>query len=380
MKGRKWFTLGLGLALLLVAVGGWLFYQRHQQVQQIGKVVYKEMDGDGLPPQAGVLDDPLFKTLPPPPTDQPVSLGRYKPPKPKASDPATPGSVPSAPKAADPKTAPKPSPTSAPAATGTQAASPDKTNSPKLAPLSFNERVKTKVKIHVLLIGNDQEDKLGSGRGDVLLLLTFDPLARVLTFLNIPRDTQVFLPGYGRHKINAAYAYGGAPLQTLTVERFLGIPMDKVVVISMGGFREAIDLVGGVDVHPTFKFEMEKNQFEPGPMHLSGVQALAYTRMRKEDPQGDLGRNARQQEVLRSLMKSLGALPPDRFRELVEQLQGDLRTDFSPSEVVNLRQAHSYMLTNQRIEKVAGVNRKISGLWYYVVSDPERQRLHLLLR
>lgn len=390
---RQWFIL-LGI---LVLIGGTLSYQRHREVQTIGQEVYKELDGDGFPPLPGVLDDPIFKEVPPPPSDRPVSLGRYRPQEPKPEEPVkgttTPTQVapkpvepialepvkPSPGEPAPPKPTPvKPSPSLTPASTSAHAPSAQQPQ-PPLAPLSFLERVRTDVKIHVLLMGND-EQQLGQGRADVLVVLTFDPVKRLLTFTSIPRDTRTFIPEHQVAKINAAYAIGGPTLQTITVERFLGLPMDKFVEVSMAGFQEAIDLVGGVTVNPPFAFELDGQRFEPGYVKLNGEQALAYSRMRKQDPRGDLGRNARQQQVLRSLMSALGKLPPNQFNELIAKLQGYVRTNFSPSEVVELRQAHSYLLDRQAQVAVAGSNRKLNGQWYYVVSDQERQRLHVLLR
>ncbi|MCP2014426.1 LCP family protein required for cell wall assembly [Deinococcus sp. HSC-46F16] len=441
---RRWL---IGTVLLaLAAGGGGYLYLTHERVSAVGQVVYHELDGDGLPPPAGVLDDPVFADLPPPDPDRPVSLGRYLPPEPEAQaapepDPppappartAAPEPVPPpareeapvppapspapepapAPKAkpeptpvpqqpepaAPPAPAPEPSsapvpaprssPASAPAAqvapaprpapaprAQTPATSPA---SPPVAPRWFNDRLETTARLHLLLIGTDHEE-LGGGRGDVLLVLTLDPVERQLTLLSVPRDTRVNLPGHGLVKINAAYAYGGARLQTEAIERFLGLPMDKYVEISLGGFRRAIDEVGGVTVNPPFAFTLDGQSFTPGPVRLSGEQALAYARMRKQDPRGDLGRNARQQEVVRRLMAELGERSTGELQALLERLQGDLRTNFSPTEVVRLRTRHSYLTERQRTEAVRGVNRKIGGVWYYVVSDAERRRLHLELR
>lgn len=395
---RRWWWL-LILLLVLVAAGGLFTYQRHREVQLLGQEVYKELDGDGFPPLPGVLDDPVFKDLPPPPADQPVSMGRYKPsPAKPVSGTPSPSKTAPAPKTPPvPTTTPPPTPKTVarpavPDAIPT-AQTPSVPTAPvpktpaappapapvKLAPASFLERVRTNTKIHVLLIGNDQNE-LDKGRADVLVVLTFDPKTRVLSFLSIPRDTRAQIPEHEVEKINAAYAIGGATLQTMAVEQFLGIPMDKFVEISMGGFQQVIDLVGGVTVNPPFAFELDGQSFEPGKVKLNGEQALAYSRMRKQDPRGDLGRNTRQQEVLRSLMGSLGQLSPDELNRVLGQLQHHLRTNFSPSEVVELRQRHDYLLSHQQTVSVQGVNRKIGGLWYYLVSPQERRRLHLLLR
>lgn len=437
---RRWL-IGTVLLALAGGAGGYL-YLTHERVSAVGQVVYHELDGDGLPPPPGVLDDPVFADLPPPDPDRPVSLGRYLPPEPApeagsapepeaepepkpktetepeppappaqpsekpapvpppgpekapapSPEPAPPPQKPEAPSAPVPEpeptpaAPPRPDPAPAPAPQVAPASRPDPAPrapapapAPPVAPRWFNDRLETTARLHLLLIGTDQQE-LGSGRGDVLLVLTLDPVARQLTLLSVPRDTRINLPGHGPVKINAAYAHGGARLQTEAIERFLGLPMDKYVEISLGGFRRAIDEVGGVTVNPPFAFTLDGQSFTPGPVRLNGEQALAYARMRKQDPRGDLGRNARQQEVVRSLMAELGERSTGELQTLLERLQGHLRTNFSPSEVVRLRTRHSYLTEQQQTETVHGVNRKIGGVWYYVVPDEERRRLHLELR
>lgn len=392
---RRWW---LALILLAGAAGGYLAFQRHQNVQQVGQVVYQELDGNGYAPLPGILEDPVFQDLPPPPPEKPRSLGRYKPPaqaevpepeppppEPVQADPAPEAPEEVAPEAPVPAVSEEPAaetpsppnpPTPQPPAASPQAPSPAPA---QIAPERFLDRIRTRATIHVLVMGNDQPE-LGTGRADVLLVLSMDPVKRQLTFLSIPRDTRTLIPDFQVEKINAGYAHGGATRQTLAVEHFLGIPMDKYVEISMNGFQRAIDLVGGVTVNPPFEFSLDQYHFKPGTVRLNGEQALAYSRMRKQDPKGDLGRNDRQREIIRSLMKSLGELSPTEFNDLLVKLQRDLRTDFSPSEVVELRRIHDYLLTNQVTESVRGVNRKLGGVWYFQVSDQERRRLHLRLR
>lgn len=363
MRRKRGWWLGLGLLAALLVGVGWSVYRTHHEVQVLGQTVYKELDGDGLPPPPDLLEDRAFRTLPP--AEGPVSLGRYKVP---AVTPATPAPTPEAPTPAAQTPAGQTPGAQTPAIPGAT-----------YAPTTFTERVRSGVRLHILLIATDQET-LGTGRGDVLMVLTFDPKARQLSLLSVPRDTRVTLPEHGTVKINAAYAYGGAVLQTQAIERFLGIPMDKYVEISLGGFRQAIDRLGGVKVDPPFAFSLDGQAFRPGETHLNGEQALAYARMRKDDPQGDLGRNARQQEVIRNLMGQVGQLSGTELNALVGQLSTYLRTNFSPSEVVRLRAEHSYLFGRQRTVNVRGMNRRQGGAWFYVVSDAERRRLNLLLR
>lgn len=322
-----------------LTLGGWL-YRTHQQVQRTGVSVYRALVDDGMPLTPGVLDDPVFRSLPAPAV--PPTLGRYVPPA--SSEAAAPSGL---------------------------------TSGPFLDPSP--PRPLGQQKVHILLIGNDQH-QLGSGRADTILTLTFDPAARTLYLLSIPRDTRIDLPGHGLVKINAAYAYGGASLQTSVVERFLGIPFDKYVEVSLDGFTKAINEIGGVNVNSSLRFDLDGQHIGRGALHLNGPEALVYARMRHEDPLGDLGRNQRQQQVIQALMKALGGLETTALTQVIGRLSADVRTDFSPSEVVRLRAAHPYMLTSQKGVKVLGVNRKVGGIWYYIVPDQERQRLHLLLR
>ena len=59
----------------------------------------------------------------------------------------------------------------------------------------------------------------------------------------------VFIPGHGRNKINAAFAFGGAPLLVDTVQGMLGVKIDHVAMIGFEGFKRMTDAVGGLDVY-----------------------------------------------------------------------------------------------------------------------------------
>ncbi|VTR48112.1 Membrane-bound protein lytR [Actinobacillus pleuropneumoniae] len=60
-----------------------------------------------------------------------------------------------------------------------------------------------------------------------------------------------------------------------------------------------MDSLGGVTVNNGMRFEYAGYNFDQGVLDLNGEEALAFSRMRFEDPKGDLGRNTRQREVLK---------------------------------------------------------------------------------
>jgi LCP family protein required for cell wall assembly len=131
--------------------------------------------------------------------------------------------------------------------------------------------------------------------------------------LSIPRDTIVDIPGHGRQKINAAYAFGGAALAIRTIETYLGIPVNHLIEVDFANFPKLVDALGGVDVK-TGRVCSQINggrrnggvtlNLRAGENHLSGRQALALARTRKNDcnpAENDLTRARRQQQILSAM-------------------------------------------------------------------------------
>ena len=85
---------------------------------------------------------------------------------------------------------------------------------------------------NTLLLGADNggaaADRQGTGRSDSIMIVRTDPDSHKLTYLSIPRDLYVEIPGNGSNKINAAYAFGGPALAIETVQNLTGIPINHV--------------------------------------------------------------------------------------------------------------------------------------------------------
>jgi LCP family protein required for cell wall assembly len=173
-----------------------------------------------------------------------------------------------------------------------------------------------------LILGSDQRPKgtkepgastSGPSRSDSILLVRTG--GGHSAKLSIPRDTIVDIPGHGRDKINAAYAYGGAALTVQTIKQFLGIKIDHVFEVNFDNFPQLVDSMGGIDytggcvvskINGGFKNGGFTLRLERGTTHINGKQALALSRTRKNlcNPrENDLTRARRQQKVI-SAMKS----------------------------------------------------------------------------
>ncbi len=171
----------------------------------------------------------------------------------------------------------------------------------------------------ILLVGSDGRDnltaeersRLGTGstegqRTDTMMLL-HTPSEGKPVLLSLPRDSLVSIPGHKRNKLNAAYAFGGAPLLVETVEANTGVRVDGYLEVGMLGIVDVVDAVGGIEVCPKFDIDDKDAHLKisQGCQTVDGVTALGYVRMRKSDPKGDLGRVERQRETIGAIMKEV---------------------------------------------------------------------------
>ena len=142
--------------------------------------------------------------------------------------------------------------------------------------------------------------------------------------ISIPRDTLAAIPGEGDQRINAAYAFGGAALQIRTVEDFLGIDINHVVILDFQGFADFIDAIGGVTVNLPAPVKSKISggssnggitlKLDRGENHLDGQRALALARTRenlKDPSEDDTDRARRQQLILQGIKSQLTS--PWRF-------------------------------------------------------------------
>jgi polyisoprenyl-teichoic acid--peptidoglycan teichoic acid transferase len=120
--------------------------------------------------------------------------------------------------------------------------------------------------------------------------------------ISFPRDMYVPIPGHGKNKINAAFAFGGPSLTVRTLEDLLNTRMDHVVLIDFEGFIKLTEELGGVRVYNNYASVTAGYTFPVGNVTLRGEEALAYVRERKQLPHGDLDRAERQRIVLRAIL------------------------------------------------------------------------------
>ncbi|MGY1464837.1 LCP family protein [Bacillus toyonensis] len=238
----------------------------------------------------------------------------------------------------------------------------------------------TKEPFTILIMGIEDYATDGqNGRTDSLMFATVNPKTQRISLMSIPRDSRVPIVGKDKEdKINAAHAYGGEQMAIKTVEGFLKVPVDHYIKIDFQGFKGIVNAVGGVTVDVPFDFwersdvdYYKKIQFKQGQQDLNGEEALAYVRMRKQDPNGDYGRAARQRQLLAAVAQKLNsASTVFKIKDLTAVVGKYIKTDIPISDGLALyNKLSGFDPSTIQTLKLEGEDKKIGGI-YYFLPDP----------
>lgn len=230
----------------------------------------------------------------------------------------------------------------------------------------------------VVLLGVDERED-DRGRSDTVVVMTVNPAEQSTKMVSIPRDTYTEIVGRGTmDKINHAYAFGGIEMSMATVENLLDIPIDYVMQVNMEGFKDIVDAVDGVEVNNTMAFD----EFSEGTLQLNGEEALAYVRMRKQDPNGDFGRQDRQKQVIQGIMKkgaSVNSLL--NYKDIFTALGDNVRTNMTFDEMMDVQSNYRDAIgTVDQLMVEDGYGETINGIWYYMMDDAELAEIQSALK
>ena len=106
--------------------------------------------------------------------------------------------------------------------------------------------------VNILLVGSDNgaqgSEKGDHGRSDSMMVATINFKTKELKLTSFLRDMYVEIPGHGRNKLNAAYAFGGEALLYQTLAQNFNIKIDKFCVVDLAAFEKVIDRIGGIEM------------------------------------------------------------------------------------------------------------------------------------
>lgn len=237
-------------------------------------------------------------------------------------------------------------------------------------------------KENILLMGVDKEGL----HADVIMLVSLDSKEKTIRVLSIPRDTRVEYSGGRYDKINHALAYENGEEKVISlVKQITGMPIHYYCEVNFEGFRNVIDILGGVefDVPEDMHYEDPAQDLyihvNKGLQLLDGKDAEGVVRFRATYVEGDTKRIGVQQDFLRALFKQ--KLKPEYLRKapaLIEEMYEHVTTNFSVAD------ATKYIKTLKKMDEeslktftLPGEGKYVGPVSYFVYDAPATRKLLL---
>ncbi len=234
------------------------------------------------------------------------------------------------------------------------------------------EKISNSEVMNILLIGEDLRDTQNetAGNTDVMMIISVNTKDKTITMTSIMRDCYVnFQDANGwwySTRINAAYWHGGVELTQKTIEDYMGIQIDRYVLVNFKVFIDIVDTLGGLDLKVTDEEANgypdadpngdntrgmqnpldEQNKFlgnkkgtdyikKGGKLHLNGNQALAYARLRHIG-NADYERTERQRKVIKQMIKKSRSLSLVEMDKLANKIFPQIKTNVTKTELAQL--------------------------------------------
>lgn len=233
----------------------------------------------------------------------------------------------------------------------------------------------------------DRQDQ--PGRSDAILIGTVNPKTRTTTLVSIPRDTYALMDGYETYdgslfydKLTHAYAFGEAEMAINSIQELVNVPIDYYVEVNMTGLIDIVDALGGIEVTSPLTFDYQGNYFTQGETRiLDGKEALAFSRMRKTDPDGDFGRQKREKIVIKAILdKALSLGTIRNYQDILETLEDNVRTNLTFKDMTDMYAAYGKSLENFKQDSLTGEELWLEDIYYFYVHPEERLELSNKLR
>lgn len=193
--------------------------------------------------------------------------------------------------------------------------------------------VKAQEPVSILVLGTEAAPGYaGPQLTDSMMVMSLDPSSHTAAMLSVPRDLWLNIPGFGYQRINTAMENVGIAGAELTVEQYVGVPIEYYALVNYAALVQLVNDVGGINVNVPYAINdscypnVAENKcttfvLSAGPHHLDGATALQFARERHSFADGDIQRQRDQQLVLYALKNAL--LQPQNLTKL-PKIIGDM--------------------------------------------------------
>ncbi len=216
--------------------------------------------------------------------------------------------------------------------------------------------------VNIMLLGADDDPM---PRTDTMIIASIHSGTGEVKLTSLMRDMYVAIDGHGSNKINAASRFGcmaadgdieeGIKLTLKTVNQCFDMNISKYAMVNFSAFAYIVEEIGGIDVSVTenemysvnqlmddmrvlyTNIELPKNDLKEhgDSVHLDGMQALAYVRIRKLD--SDYNRTSRQRQALKAVMdKAIAIRDPGTLMDIYSVVMDRITTNLTTDEILKL--------------------------------------------
>ncbi|WP_055069348.1 LCP family protein [Clostridium massiliamazoniense] len=205
--------------------------------------------------------------------------------------------------------------------------------------------------VNIALFGIDGRTKNERGRSDATMVASFDKKHKKIKLTSIMRDSYVSIDGHGEDKLNHAYAFGGPQLAIKTLNQNFGLNIKDYISVNFEDLAHIIDNLGGVKINiKDYEVKYVNDYVKDvslvtglagnpisgaGEQTLSGVQAVAYSRIRYVGD-GDYERTQRQRTILEGLFNKINALPASKLPSVISNLLPYVETSLTTTDLISL--------------------------------------------
>ena len=233
----------------------------------------------------------------------------------------------------------KPDTEATPAPGGTGESTPAPTEEPELT------RERRENVYSILLLGRDY----GFGNTDTIMVMQYDDEAGEINILSIPRDTCANVNSNEAlnetKKISGIYSRAGVEGVMEAVGDMIGAPLDGYILVSVRGFIQLVDTVGGLDFDVPYYMNYDDPQqdlhihINKGYQHLDGYNAMGMVRWRQNNDgtnYGDIIRIQNQQAFLTAMAKKCLSISnlATNLGEYIKIFESNVETDLTNGNLI----------------------------------------------
>lgn len=239
---------------------------------------------------------------------------------------------------------------------------------------------------NIAVFGVDsRKNVLESGLSDMIMIVSINNQTKEVKVVSVYRDSYLLVDSEKEKFDKATHAYNGGPERSISMlNNNFDLNITDYVTVNFEAVYQAVDAVGGVDIDISSKEQSDINRYieelnkingtdspyiyDTGVLHLDGIQATAYGRLRMID--SDFARTERQREVLMELFNKVKSCSVSQLKKLVETIAPKVLTSLNNKEILDLAlDVASYKIVDQTGFPFEQVGKKISGVYYGVPNN-----------